>query len=413
MEIDGASNRGIDEIRELRQNVRYAAARSRFKIYYIDEVHMVTVPAFNALLKTLEEPPPHVKFIFSTTDPQKVPDTIRSRCQRFDFRMISDAEIIKHLGVICEKEGLKPDRGALQAVARAARGSMRDALSTLDQLAVASEGQIRMEDALTVLGAVKTQTLTDIADALAAGESGRALSVVHEVLFSGVDVLDFIDQISEYLRDLLVANYCGSEDELLAGAAADPETLSRQSKLLSPEQLVYAIQVLREAKLRARRDSLGRLALEIAIVKLSRLDDLVQLQEALEKLPPSTDTVAQAEPKAQAPQSNSPDASARIQNMMQKLQNRRPGAQRPEEPEVPAGIDPLKFRQMNASAEDSAAAHALGQDESLLNAFRQADELFGLEPLKVRRRKTKPSPPSQQDTKDGKSRNDEIRNPND
>jgi DNA polymerase-3 subunit gamma/tau len=131
IEIDGASNRGIDQIRELRQNLGYAPARSRCKIYYIDEVHMLTPPAFNALLKSLEEPPSHVKFIFSTTDPQQLPDTVKSRCQRFDFHRISDAEIIKHLRFVCEKEGLEPEKGSLECVARSARGSMRDALSLL------------------------------------------------------------------------------------------------------------------------------------------------------------------------------------------------------------------------------------------------------------------------------------------
>ncbi|MCK4375244.1 MAG: DNA polymerase III subunit gamma/tau, partial [Candidatus Brocadiae bacterium] len=166
MEIDGASNRGIDEVRELRQNVRLSPSHSRFKVYYIDEVHMLTEPAFNALLKTLEEPPAHVKFIFSTTDPQKLPETVKSRCQRFDFRRISDEGIVRMLGEVCGREGLQAEEGVAAVIARAARGSMRDALGTLDQLAAFGD-ELRMSDVLAVLGAVDRRVLAQIVDALA------------------------------------------------------------------------------------------------------------------------------------------------------------------------------------------------------------------------------------------------------
>jgi len=395
LEIDGASNRGIDEVRELRQNVKYAPARSRFKVYYIDEVHMLTAPAFNALLKTLEEPPPHVKFIFSTTDPQQLPETVRSRCQRFDFRRVSDADIVRHLGAICESEGLKAQKGVLPVLARAARGSVRDALGTLDQLAALSDEELGLEDALMILGAVKTQTLTDIADALAAGDAGRALATMHEVLTGGVDLLDFADQLSEYLRDLLLASEVGPEDELLAAAAADPEVLRRQSELFTADQLIYMIQIIREAKLRARRDTTGRLAMEVAVVKLSRLKDLVPLQQAIGRLASPAAGMAQGGSGAggggQTAPAAAPSPSSRVQGMMKKLQNRCAAPvdrqPQPDDEDAPEGIDPARFRQLKGAAEDRDAAAALKEDAPLLKAFVEADGQLGLQPLRLRKRR--------------------------
>jgi len=388
IEIDGASNRGIDQIRELRQNLGYAPARSRCKIYYIDEVHMLTPPAFNALLKSLEEPPSHVKFIFSTTDPQQLPDTVKSRCQRFDFHRISDAEIIKHLRFVCEKEGLEPEKGSLECVARSARGSMRDALSTLDQLASFDGKNVPLQQVLTVLGAVETRRLTETIDALAQGETGSALSIVHEILFSGVDVLDFADQLSEYVRDLLVASYLGTDDELLAGAAADAETLSRQSEMFSPEQLLYVIQVLREAKLRARRETTGRLALEVAIVKLSRLDELVPVEQALQQLsgPAGAANPRQSQELARKAQPAGSTVSKRIQSIREKLQNRTAAPSRSEDVQAPEGVDPAKLQQIQGAAADAAAMEELAKDQPLLKAFVEADREFGLSPVRLRRK---------------------------
>ncbi len=417
LEIDGASNRGIDEIRNLRQNVKYAPAHSRFKIYYIDEVHMLTTPAFNALLKTLEEPPPHVKFIFSTTDPQQLLDTVKSRCQRFDFRLIADAEIIGHLGQICDLEKLSPEKGALQAIARAARGSLRDALGVLDQVAAFSEKDVKLEDVLTVLGAVNTQVLTQIVDALAGSHTGEALRIVHEALFSGVDLLDFADQLSEYLRDLLVASYCGAEDELLAGSAADAETLERQAGLLDADKLLYMLQVLREAKQRARRDTSGRVALEMAIVKFSRLDELVPLGRALEMLeePPREaahggDAPARDEPRGRGAERDTRSAAqgqgGRLKGILDKIDNSRaprnaPPPQGTEPPReaaapqeasapqgasVPEGMDPLKFRQIQKAADDRTALEDLQGEKPLMQAFMDADRTIGLNPLRLRGR---------------------------
>jgi DNA polymerase-3 subunit gamma/tau len=281
LEIDGASNNSVDEVRELRQNVRLAPAHSRFKIYYIDEVHMLSNSAFNALLKTLEEPPSHVKFIFSTTDPQKMPETVKSRCQRFDFRRIRDADIIAWLSDICEKEGLDVPEEGLAAVARSARGGMRDALGALDQLAAYGD-EHTLDDVLLVLGAVDGRLLGQVVDALAEEDVAGALRLVNESLTGGTDLEDFCDQLCQYLRDVLVAGYCGADDPMLAGATADGEMLAEQARRFTADQITYMIQVLREAKQRARRDTTGRIALELAIIKLARIGDLVPLEQLAE-----------------------------------------------------------------------------------------------------------------------------------
>ena len=415
MEIDGASNRGIDQIRELRQKVQYAPARSRYKLYYIDEVHMLTAEAFNALLKTLEEPPKHVKFIFSTTDPQNLPDTVKSRCQRFDFRRISEAQIVEHLKSICRMESIESEEAALRTIARAARGSLRDALGMLDQISsstgtttpaptttttvaptttttvapttTTTTGQeVTLKDVQHVLGAVEVEALAEIAEALAHEETGRALSATHRLLVSGTDVLDLIDQLSEYLRDLLVASYCEPDDELLAGAAAEPEALRSGSEMFTPDQLTYMIQMLREAKQRARRDTTGRLALELAVIKMSRLSELVPIEEALRQLseePPRACTRPEDEGRPRQPGSRGSQAAGVLRKIKEKLNN--PQRSAVQTSQAPAGIDEVKFRQIQRLAGDASVAEELAQDEGLLKQFVEADKRLGLLPENLRR----------------------------
>jgi len=424
LEIDGASNRGIDQVRDLRQNVGLAPAHSRFKVYYIDEVHMLTEPAFNALLKTLEEPPQHVKFIFSTTDPQKLPETVKSRCQRFDFRRIADAEIVAWLGSIAEKEGLEVEEGVLAAVARASRGGLRDALGALDQLAAFGE-TITMADVHAVLGTVDRTALTEITDALAAEDTGGALGTLDRLLFEGTDVEDFADQLSQYLRDLVVARYCGTDAPMLAGSAADAETLQRQSQLFSPEQTTYMIQLLREAKLRARRDSTGRIALELAVIKMSRLSELAPVTATLKEMQGGGGEASGA-PRPRAPRAQaggpaatpaSPGAAAALKSMKERLQRRSSGAPsaRPTSStaaaapaeaaapaaKVPEGISDVKYRQLVASADEPEAAVEALNEPALLKAFVEADKTVGLQPLKVERRphhQETPEPEDQEPT---------------
>jgi len=397
MEIDGASNRGIDEVRELRQNARLVPSRSRFKIYYIDEVHMLTDPAFNALLKTLEEPPSHVKFIFSTTDPQKLPETIKSRCQRFDFRRIDDADLVKGLESVCSQEGLEVEAGGLGLVARAARGSMRDALGTLDQLA-AFGSKISQSDVLGVLGAVDQQSLVDLVDALAQESTADALGALHRIIAGGADVEDVADQISQHLRDLTVASFCGVDDPLLAGSAAEAQTLERQAGLFSPEQFTYMIQVLREAKLRARRDTTGRVALELGVIKLSRLSQLVPVQEALDALAGSGTVPPQSRQPQGSPRQGSPEpqpnqaVSRTLARMREKVKNGPPRAQTgaPAEPAptpeaLPEGMNGTRYRQLLACAEDPDAAREALAEKPLMKAFVEGDHELSLDPVRLER----------------------------
>jgi DNA polymerase-3 subunit gamma/tau len=401
MEIDGASNRGIDEVRDLRRNVRLAPAHSRFKIYYIDEVHMLTGEAFNALLKTLEEPPGHVKFIFSTTDPQKLPETVRSRCQRFDFRRIPDSGIVRMLEQVCEAEGLDLEEGVAAVIARAARGGMRDALGTLDQLAAFGD-RATMEDVLTVLGAVDRRVLARIVDCIAREDPAEALREAHAVLFSGTDPEDFADQLSEYLRDVLVASYCGADDPMLAGAMVSGETLAGHAEIFTADQLTYMIQLLREAKLRARRDTTGRMALELALIKMSRLSDLESLQDAVEQLSGLTPAAppakagnpgpgAVAESRDAAAAAPSQGAGGALSRMKERLKNGRRNASAAAPPprggagavREPGGS--AAQRDLKSRAEDAEVAREAMDHEPLRKAFEEGDQILGLRPIRLER----------------------------
>jgi len=401
LEIDGASTRGIDAVRELRQNVRLIPAHSRFKVYYIDEVHMLTPEAFNALLKTLEEPPSHVKFIFSTTDPQRIPETVRSRCQRFDFRRVSDADMVERLQRICEQEGLEVEEGGLAAIARAARGSLRDSLGALDQVAALGE-TAALADVLTVLGAVDRTVLVEIVDALAAEDTAGALRAVHRVLFEGTDVEDFADQLCQHLRDVLVAGYCRADDPMLAGAFADAETLERQSKALTADQLTYMIQVLREARQRARRDTTGRLALELAVIKISRLSELVRIEDALGDLdnaggnpgPKAATVRPHARKPGPAPAPGNDAAVGAIRTMRNRVaQLRRTGAAPAGAPQAvaertppPEGVSDTTWRKLTACADDPKTARDMRERKALMDAFAEGDRVLGLEPVRLERR---------------------------
>src|SRR3989338_4368422 len=203
LEIDGASNRGIEEIRTLRENVKFKPTHGRYKVYIIHEVHMLTTEAFNALLKTLEEPPPHVKFIFATTEPHKVPLTILSRCQRFNFKRIPTAEIVKKLDEIAKEEKLKIEKNALFLIAKASEGALRDAESLLDQLASFAEGKIAEKDVLLMLGLASDELYLDVLQTLRAKDGSKILSLVEDFYTQGRDLVQFAKGLLEVFRHLL------------------------------------------------------------------------------------------------------------------------------------------------------------------------------------------------------------------
>ncbi len=276
-EIDGASNRGIDDIRTLRANVHVKSMRSKYKVYIIDEVHMLTKEAFNALLKTLEEPPPMVKFIFCTTEPNKVPDTILSRCQRFDFGTIATSEIVHRLQQLAEAEGFQVEPAALELVARRAAGSMRDSQSLFDQLLSFGSEQISTDDVHRLFGTAPDERMIGLVQALIDRRRDLALQELHSALESGVQIDPFTDQLASYLRDLLILAAGAAAVPLMSVGAEQLPRLQAQAARWGLQTIAAALQVLSETKLRMQRVSFSRALVELALVRLSLLEDLDQL----------------------------------------------------------------------------------------------------------------------------------------
>jgi len=285
IEIDGASNRGIDEIRELRANAIYRPSRCRYKIYYIDEVHMLTKEAFNALLKTLEEPPSHVKFIFATTEAEKVPATILSRCQRFDFRNIPTRQIAGHLQALCKAEKVEADDDALFRVARAAAGSMRDALSLLDQLLAGSDRKkISDQDVVRLLGTPGDERVLAIAGAIASGDTATALGELDAMLAGGVSLLSAVTALSDAFRNMMLAATCGADSELIELPETQRKALGELAGTFSVPVLVQAVGVLQNTLRSVRGSSVARALVEAAVVRLAEAEKFVDPQSLLDRL---------------------------------------------------------------------------------------------------------------------------------
>ncbi len=306
LEIDGASNTGVEDVRVLRDNAHYRPARARFKIYYIDEVHMLSRSAFNALLKTLEEPPEHVKFIFSTTEPERLPATILSRCQRFDFRAVPTDRIAEHLAGIAKKEKVKADAEAILAIAREGRGSVRDALTLLDQVIAVGGGKVTLDAVRETVGATAGEKVLAVAGACADGDPGRALGLFGELLGAGADLGSLLEQLMRQVRDLLVVKTCGESAELLDPFGPDPKHLAAEAAKLSVPALVACLGYLTEARSRARWAVDGRPIAELAIVRMASLADMEPLPEVVARLEALEQSLAGASP----PSSSRPRAPA-------------------------------------------------------------------------------------------------------
>ncbi|NPV14617.1 DNA polymerase III subunit gamma/tau [candidate division WOR-3 bacterium] len=267
LEIDGASNRGIDQVRELRENIKYSPASLRYKIYIIDEVHMLTTEAFNALLKTLEEPPAHAKFILATTAAHKVPPTITSRCQRFDFRKATPAEIVQRLTWIAERENIKISPEALTAIARRADGAIRDAEGLLEQLATYSPEGVELSHAEELLGLVPANLFFEYAELLATGNARGLFEFIDRLFTSGYDFIEFYSGAVTHFRNLLVAKLNGLPPE--AGFSAEElDRINKQAARFSREQLMEILKLLSENETAARYSQIPRLLLEIVSLKL-------------------------------------------------------------------------------------------------------------------------------------------------
>jgi DNA polymerase III subunit gamma/tau len=284
LEIDGASNRGIDEIRQLRQNVAVRPSRSRYKIYIIDEVHMLTKEAFNALLKTLEEPPEHVKFIFATTEANKIPITILSRCQRFDFAGIESGAIQARLAQIAATEGVEIESDALQILSMRAAGSMRDSQSLLEQLLSGGGNKITAADVTQMLGIAPAARLSQLVMPLVNRDAATALAELDAAIAEGADVGQLVDQLLGYFRDVMTQAVGCDESRLLYALPSQRQEVREVAKRLGAQTLLAIVQVLDQAAARMRVSTHTRTLTEMAVVRICNLEDLDELASLIEQL---------------------------------------------------------------------------------------------------------------------------------
>jgi DNA polymerase-3 subunit gamma/tau len=280
LEIDGASNNGVAEVRDIIEAARYAPSRDRFKIYIIDEVHMLSTPAFNALLKTLEEPPPSVKFIFATTEYHKIPDTIVSRCQEYEFRCVSPAEIAAQLKRIAAAEAISVSDAAVAALARAASGSLRDGISALDQVIAATGTAIEERDVTETLGLIEREVLGATARAIVDRDTEAILRIVDALVRGGRDLRFFTSALMQYLRDVLICRVASHATELLE-VPGERESLEALAKELTEEDLLRSLDVLTQAEDGLRMSPEPRFHLEIALLKIAQLRRLASFEELL------------------------------------------------------------------------------------------------------------------------------------
>lgn len=369
IEIDGASNTGVDDVRELRENVKFAPFRGHYRIYIIDEVHMLSNSAFNALLKTLEEPPPHVVFIFATTEIHKIPPTILSRCQHYSFRRISRAEIIQRLRYVAAQEGIGVEDRSLASLARASEGSMRDALSLLDQAVAFAGKTVRQSDLETLLGSVPQEHIRAMISAILAQDSSAAVRIIAQLLDQGHDLRVYCGDLVEHIRNLLVAVAVPSSQELeglIELSKDDVRQIETDARVFTVEQLQELFRIFSQAEDALRLSAHPRFVLEVAAVRSTRL--LLPVPQAASPSPAAPDAprphVSHPEPQRGAPppgqlpgkaSHNEPSRAASEQaGQAGQTQEALPGAQpmkpalQPAKPASPAGGIPPDNRQTTA-----------------------------------------------------------------
>jgi DNA polymerase-3 subunit gamma/tau len=391
LEIDGASNNGVAEVRDIIEASRYAPSRDRFKIYIIDEVHMLSAAAFNALLKTLEEPPPSVKFIFATTEYHKIPDTILSRCQEFEFRTVSRTEIAQQLRRIVEAEGIRVSDAALALLARTAEGSLRDGISALDQVIAAAGTDIGEREVTEILGLVERDLLRETAEALVARDTEAILRVVDRLCRSGRDLRFFTSSLMQYLRDVLVTRVAPRASDLLSipGETADLEALARE---LSEEDLVRAVEVLTQAEDGLRLSPEPRFHLEMALLKIAQLRRLASFEELLsrferlasggEAAPPLTPPSASPAPAPAKretrtePAKAAPAASSSIDQLWDRLKSGKPRLHALVARRHHAELEPDRLR-VQFLATEKALAEQLREKDLFAHLEEQLAAVFG------------------------------------
>lgn len=289
LEVDGASNNGVDEIRTLRENVKFTPSKGRFKIYIIDEVHMLSTGAFNALLKTLEEPPAHVKFIFATTEPHKVIPTIMSRCQRFDFKRISPKFIYERLAYIAKEENIELEEKAALLIARSAEGSLRDALVILDQMVSFSGDKVIAEDVVELLGMVHRDSVFELADSVIDNDTQRVACTLDDMINSGKDPVFITGSLISHYRDLMILKTVGSPTSDMALSEEETEKLKQQAEKLPIDEILYILQNLSHCQNLMKGTLFARAPLEITLIRLTRrgykldLPDMIKKIEAISK----------------------------------------------------------------------------------------------------------------------------------
>jgi DNA polymerase-3 subunit gamma/tau len=315
IELDAASNRGIDEIRDLRDKIGNWTTEARYKVYIIDEVHMLTKEAFNALLKTLEEPPAHAIFVLATTEPDRVPETVRSRCQRFDFRRVPVKLVTEHLAAIAQEEGAQVATEALQAIARRSTGCMRDAISLLDQLLSYGDEVVGLARVESVLGLVDAQTIAELVDAIITHDAASGLTLINKLVANGVELGELVDQILAYLRAVLFAQLVRSTDALDLPEETAAMVL-RQAETLAPPAILAAIHEFGEARgaLRDQVPGVPQLPIELAFVRAALGQAIAPAPAAIPAAGPTTAAVTATAPPPMTsapPQSTPPDRAPR------------------------------------------------------------------------------------------------------
>jgi DNA polymerase-3 subunit gamma/tau len=316
IEIDAASNRGINEMRELRENVRYRPARDRYKVFIIDEAHQITNEAFNALLKTLEEPPEWVVFVLCTTEAHKIPTTIASRCQMFSFRSVDFGELIERMRWICEQEGVQADQEALAVLANAGEGSVRDSLSALDQAIACCGTTVTADQTRQLLGMFSLESLSRVSEALRNSDSPAMLNVVQELERNGHNLQHFVRELARYFRNLLVAKITGGNTRLIAASAREQQELAETAAAFTEEDLTRYLQITLDLFKDMQTALQPRLHLEIGLLRLVHAGRLLPIEEAIAQMPPapvpSRDRQGAGTPAPAPPSRPGPKASAAV-----------------------------------------------------------------------------------------------------
>ncbi|MBI3584023.1 MAG: DNA polymerase III subunit gamma/tau [Nitrospinae bacterium] len=284
VEIDGASNTGVDDVRELRENVKYASSKGKYKVYIVDEVHMLSKAAFNAFLKTLEEPPAHIIFIFATTEPNKIPETVISRCQYFEFKRISINDVVEQLMLITKKEGINVSRDMLTLIAKSAEGSMRDALVAMDQILSFSGDTIKEEDVKIILGFVGREVLSSFMNSIIKKDIQNILKLVKELTINGTDLKIFCKEFLEYIRNLMVIKVATEPASLIELSAAEIEHFKSEAEKISIEELQQMFNIILKTEADIRQASQPSMVIEMALIRMTQIGKVMAVDEILKRL---------------------------------------------------------------------------------------------------------------------------------